>query len=96
MCVSYRSQGLDHFLWLTGDRGACDWPDNDPALANVIKVVHFGWHHHAGGKSGEPKGWEGHIKNKVSEHEHVVSMLLTAFLQAHHPSMSLHVSADLA
>ena len=60
-----RSQGLDHFLWLTGDRGACDWPaEEDPALANVIKVVHFGWHH-AGNKFGEPKGWEGLIKNKV-------------------------------
>jgi hypothetical protein len=60
-----RSQGLDHFIWLTGDRGACDWPaEPEPHLANIIKVVHFGWHH-SGAKAGVPKGWEGHIKNKV-------------------------------
>lgn len=60
-----RSEGLDHFLWLTGDRGACDWPgEDDPALSNVIKVVHFGFHH-MGAKFGDPTGWEGQIKNKV-------------------------------
>jgi len=64
-CRRCRSQGLDHFLWLTHDRGACDWPaEEDPGLANVIKVVHFGWHH-VTGKAGVPKGWESQIKNKV-------------------------------
>lgn len=64
-CPYCRSQGLDHFIWLTHDRGACDWPaEEDPGLANVIKVVHFGWHH-VTGKAGVPKGWEGQIKNKV-------------------------------
>jgi hypothetical protein len=69
-----RSQGLDHFLWLTGDRGACDWPaEGQPALANIIKVVHFGWHH-VGSAFGEPKGWEGQIKNKVGMVHHLTAV----------------------
>lgn len=41
-----RTGGRDHFLWLPNDRGAC-WVDpRDPLLANVIKVVHFGFHQH--------------------------------------------------
>lgn len=38
--------------------------EEEPALANVIKVVHFGWHH-VSTTHGEPPGWKGHIKNKV-------------------------------
>jgi hypothetical protein len=35
---------VDHFLWLTNDRGACHWPgDAEPDMANVMKVVHFAW-----------------------------------------------------
>lgn len=41
------------------------WPgEEEPALANIIKVVHFGWHH-VSSTMGHPKGWEGQIRNKV-------------------------------
>jgi hypothetical protein len=33
-------------MWLTNDQGACEWPGaSHPELANVVKVVHYGWHH---------------------------------------------------
>jgi len=52
-----RTAGADHFLWLTGDRGACAWPgESAPALANVIKVVHWGWHRPGRGGA-MPAGW---------------------------------------
>jgi len=58
-----RTRGLDHFLWLTNGRGACLWPgEEEPAMANVIKVVHFGWHHTG---SSMPPGWHP-LPNKVS------------------------------
>jgi hypothetical protein len=45
-----RSQGKDHFIWFTGDHGACHAP---PEAANLIKLVHFGYHaNQARGKSG--------------------------------------------
>lgn len=32
-------------MWLVNDQGACTWPgDAEPELANLIKVVHYGWH----------------------------------------------------
>ncbi|KAG1660173.1 hypothetical protein FOA52_005273 [Chlamydomonas sp. UWO 241] len=36
-----RSKGKDHFMWFTGDHGACEAP---PELAPIIKLVHFGYH----------------------------------------------------
>lgn len=59
-----RSQGVDHFLFLTNDRGACAWPgDEEPALANIIKVVHFGWHHATPAGGSVPTGWQGQLNN---------------------------------
>lgn len=31
-----RSQGKDHFMWFTGDHGACNAP---PDAGNIIKLV---------------------------------------------------------
>lgn len=65
-CCCYRSGGVDHFLWLTNDRGACAWPgDSEPDMANVMKVVHFGW-------ANSPSSAMAHhfgIANKVREQQ---------------------------
>ncbi|KAF6261895.1 hypothetical protein COO60DRAFT_713350 [Scenedesmus sp. NREL 46B-D3] len=51
-----RTKGLDHFIWLTNDQGACSWPGaTHPEMANVIKVVHFAWHNPLG--KSVPTGW---------------------------------------
>jgi len=36
-----RSNGRDHFMWFTGDKGACYAP---PEVGSLIKMVHFGYH----------------------------------------------------
>ncbi|WIA23466.1 hypothetical protein OEZ85_000212 [Tetradesmus obliquus] len=51
-----RTKGLDHFMWLTNDQGACHWPGSThPEMANVIKVVHYAWHNPFG--KSIPTGW---------------------------------------
>eukprot|EP00882_Tetradesmus_deserticola_P022294 GHRQ01024193.1.p2 GENE.GHRQ01024193.1~~GHRQ01024193.1.p2 ORF type:complete len:252 (+),score=51.38 GHRQ01024193.1:207-962(+) len=57
-----RTRGLDHFMWLTNDQGACSWPGaTHPEMANVIKVVHYAWHHPFG--KSLPSGWD-RLQNK--------------------------------
>jgi len=36
-----RNQGRDHFIFLSGDRGAC-WLFDEPEIQNPIKLTHFG------------------------------------------------------
>jgi hypothetical protein len=57
---------VDHFLWLTNDRGACAWPgDSEPDMANVMKVVHFGW----ANSPTSPMAHHFGIANKVREQQ---------------------------
>ena len=44
-----RSGGRDHFMWFTGDRGAC-YASSD--LGPIIRLVHFGYHVNEVGHTG--------------------------------------------
>lgn len=37
-----RTGGRDHFIWASGDRGACWWRTGQPT--ELIRIVHFGMH----------------------------------------------------
>lgn len=39
-----RTGGADHFVWLPGDFGACEVSEQEPELAGLIKITHWGWH----------------------------------------------------
>ena len=36
-----RNAGKDHFVWITGDVGAC-WLLDEPIVQNAIKITHWG------------------------------------------------------